>query len=172
MITKTKFSSGGKVALNLAKYIERGVKENRIYPVLYYGFRPFQSEDMEELKGFSSRVQKHKPGVRHMIIAPERILDEREFHILVLILMDKWIRITGNYGIRYVWGLHYNTEHPHAHIGMVSSYSEDLIMERRDLKEFNKIVEEVFHEKIKGEEKVNDELEKEIEEAEEFEVEH
>ncbi len=67
--------------------------------------------------------------------------------------------------------MHYNTEHPHAYIGMVSSYSEDLIMERRHLKEFNKIVEKVFHEKIKGKKKVNDELEKEIEEVEEFEVE-
>ncbi len=76
------------------------MSENRIYLVLYYVFRPLRSENMEELKEFSSRVQKGKPGVLYIIIAPERSIDEQEFHILIIILIDKWIRNKGNYGIR------------------------------------------------------------------------
>ena len=115
MITKTKFSSGSRVAVNLARYIERGTEENGIYDRLYYGFIPFRDEDMEELKKHSGRSNRHRPGVRHIIIAPERVLEEREFHILVLTLMDRWIRKTGNYGIRYVWGCT-TTRSIHTHI--------------------------------------------------------
>ena len=43
-------------------------------------------------------------------------------------------------------------------------------MEREDLKEFNKIVEEVFGEKIRSEKELEEKMKKELEEAEEFEV--
>ncbi len=170
MITKTNFSTGKNAAMRLARYIERGMSENRVYTRLYYGFRPARERDLEEFESISREADENAPAVRHMIIAPARLYDERDLHYLVMKTMGEWRKKTGNYGVRYVWGLHYNTEHPHSHIGMVSPYSEDLVMEREDLREFNKIVEEVFGEKIKGEKKIEEDMEREIKEAEEFEV--
>ncbi len=170
MITKTKFSTGKDAAIKLARYIERGLSDNRIYTRLYYEFKPADDRDLKEFVEISRGADEDVPAVRHMIIAPERLYDEKELHYLVMKTMNEWRKRTRNYGVRYVWGLHYNTEHPHSHIGMVSPYPEELVMEREDLKEFNKIVEEVFGEKLKSEKKVEEEMEREIREAEEFEV--
>ncbi len=170
MITKTKFSTGKDAAIKLARYIERGVSENRVYTRLYYEFKPVDNRDLKEFAEISRGSDEDVPAVRHMIIAPERLYDEKELHYLVMKTLHDWRIESRNYGIRFLWGLHYNTEHPHSHIGMVSPYSEELVMEREDLKEFNKIVEEVFGEKLKSEKKVEEEMEREIREAEEFEV--
>ncbi len=170
MITKTKFSAGKDAAIKLARYIERGLSDNRIYTRLYYEFKPADDRDLKEFVEISRGADEDVPVVRHMIIAPERLYDEKELHYLVMKTLHDWRIESRNYGIRFLWGLHYNTEHPHSHIGMVSPYSEELVMEREDLKEFNKIVEEVFGEKLKSEKKVEEEMEREIREAEEFEV--
>ena len=170
MITKTKFSTGKDAAVKLARYIERGLSENREYVELYYGFRKMRDEDWRDLEKIPQDTAGNSPAVRHMIIAPERFYDEKQLHYLVMKTLHDWRIESRNYGIRFLWGLHYNTEHPHSHIGMVSPYSEELVMEREDLKEFNKIVEEVFGEKLKSEKKIAEEMEREIKEAEEFEV--
>ena len=170
MITKTKFSTGKDAAMKLARYIERGMSENRVYRRLYYEFRPARERDLKAFVEFSQRADKDAPAVRHMIIAPERLYDERELHYLVIKTMTEWRVESHNYGIRYMWGLHYNTEHPHSHIAMVSPYSEELVMEREDLKEFNKVVEEVFGEKLRSQKKLEEDMERELKEAEEIEV--
>ena len=170
MITKTKFSTGKDAAVKLARYIERGMSENREYVELYYGFRKMRDEDWRDLERIPQDTMGNSPAVRHMIIAPEGFYDERQLHYLVMKAMNEWRKRTRNYGVRYVWGLHYNTEHPHSHIEMISPYPEDLVMEREDLKEFNKIVEKVFGEKIRGEKELEEKMEKELEEAEQYEV--
>ena len=178
MIIKTKWSAGGgKSALSIAKYIERGIKKNdernRLYRTLYYGSHPANKEDLKEYAKYADRIKGRKwASVRHIIIAPERNLDERELHYKVMRVMERWIQKSGNYGVRYVWGMHYNTEHPHAHIAIVSSYPEDIVMEREDLRELKKIVSKVFEEEMGVKNKELDkEMDKELKEAEKEEVE-
>ena len=155
--------------MNLARYIERGMDKNKIYRTLYYGFHEMSEENMREYVGYAERVKdRNYACVRHIIIAPERAMDEEEMHNKILELMDRWIRATENYGVRYAWGMHYNTGHPHAHIAIVASYPEDIVMEREDLREFKRIAEEIFEEKIgiEKDKKMQEEIEKELEEAE------
>jgi len=185
MIIKTKWSSGGgKAAKNLANYIERGMDKNKSYGYLYYGFQKMEQENMGEYVEYAERAKvkaseknrnyknyRNFASVRHIIIAPERRIDERRLHYNVLKIMSEWRKESKNYGIRYVWGMHFNTEHPHAHIAMVSSYPEDIVMERENLREFKRIAERVFGEEVKKEEEIkgtsiSKEVEKELHEAE------
>ena len=169
MIMKTKISTGENIAERVAKYIEKGLDKNKVYKELYYGYRPMKDEDMKEFTKFSEKAM-GQPAIRHLIIAPEKRIEEKEFHYLVMKAMNEWRKRTRNYGVRYVWGLHYNTKHPHAHIEMVSPYSEELIMERRDMRKFNEILEEIFKEKMKAKKGVIEELWKELQDAEKYEV--
>ena len=167
MIIKTKWSSGGgKAAKSIANYILKGTKDRQ----LYYGYRSADREMLKEYVEFAERIRRGKnwASVRHLIIAPERKIEERELKYKVLRVMNEWIKESGNYGIRYVWGMHFNTEHPHAHIAMVSTYSEDLVMEREDLRKIKEIAKSVFGEEIgiRKDKKIEMEMDKELKEAE------
>ncbi len=169
MIMKTKISTGENIAERVAKYIERGLDKNKVYKELYYEYRPMKDEDMKEFIKFSERAME-QPAIRHLIIAPEKRIEEKEFHYLVMKTLREWRIESRNYGIRFLWGLHYNTEHPHAHIEIVSPYWEEMIMERTDIRKFNEILEEVFKEKMKTKKGVIEELWKELQDAEKYEV--
>ncbi len=165
---KTKISTGKNIAVRVAKYIEKELDKNKIYRVLYHGYRPMKDEDMKEFIKFSE-CGMGQPAIRHLIIAPEKKIEEREFHFLAIKVMNEWRKKTGNYGIRYVWGLHYNTKHPHSHIAMVSPYPEELLMDMAEIRKFNDILEEVFKEKMKAKKEVIDELWKELQDSEKYE---
>jgi len=168
MIVKTKWSSGGgKAARSIANYIRKGTKDGK----LYYGYRRADENMLRDYVEYAERIRrgKNRATVRHLIIAPEQNMEERELRYKVMKVMNEWIRESGNYGIRYVWGMHFNTEHPHAHIAMVSTYPEDLVMEREDLREIKEISKRIFGEEIGTEKdrKIEKEIVKELEEAEE-----
>lgn len=167
MIIKTKWSSGGgKAARSIANYIRKGTRDGQ----LYYGYRRAEEEMLRKYVEYAERLRgKKRATVRHIIIAPERRMDERELRYKVMKVMSEWLRESGNYGIRYVWGMHFNTEHPHAHIAVVSPYPEDLVMEREDLREMKEIAKKVFGEDIgiSKDKRVEKEVEKELREAEE-----
>ena len=72
MITKTKFSTGKDAAMKLARYIEIGMGENRVYRRLYYEYKPADDRDLKKFVEILQRADMYAPPVRHMIITQER----------------------------------------------------------------------------------------------------
>lgn len=80
-------------------------------------------------------------GFRRVVISPEENLTREEMKDLIAMSLKDFSRETGK-DADFVFSIHTNTDHIHAHVLMVSEHFNDLRWSQNDLQHFKEIVSE------------------------------
>lgn len=122
--------------------------------------------DNDEYAAFKSDLKEMDiAGFRRVVISPENDLSRDEMKDLVTMSLQDFSRETGK-DTDFVFSIHTNTDHIHAHVLIVSEHFNDLKWSQNDLQHFKEIVAENTRELINDRELIVDKtIEQEIEKA-------
>lgn len=127
--------------------------------------------DNDEYAAFKSDIKEMDiAGFRRVVISPENDLSREEMKDLVTMSLKDFSRETGK-DADFVFSIHTNTDHTHAHVLIVSEHFNDLKWSQNDLQHFKEIVAENTREIISERELVVDKaLREEIEKSRKQEI--
>jgi len=88
-------------------------------------------------------------GITRMIIfAPARWIPPQYLSEYTVKTMWEYIQKDARHSIRFMYSLHYNTDHPHSHVVMTAYYTEDVLMRTREIVLIKDIAKQIFNEPI------------------------
>ncbi len=85
---------------------------------------------------------------RMFIFAPARYIHPIFLSEYTAQVIREYIRQDNRTSIRFMYALHYNTDHPHSHVVMTAYYPEDLLFKKRENYLMRNIAVKVFKEPI------------------------
>ena len=85
---------------------------------------------------------------RMLIFSPARSIEPPFLAEYTREAIWRFINEQGRNSMRFVYALHYNTPHPHAHAILASYLPEDIVLYKREVKRISDIASDVFMEGI------------------------
>lgn len=127
--------------------------------------------DNDEYAAFKSNLKEMDiAGFRRVVISPENDLSRDEMKELVTMSLQDFSRETDK-DVDFVFSIHTNTDHTHAHVLIVSEHFNDLKWSQNDLRHFKEIMSENTRILIDERELVVDKtLQEELEKARQEEI--
>ncbi len=91
---------------------------------------------------------RHSGLVRMIVFAPVRWLEPEDLEWMTRETMWKFLKAKRYYSTYFVYGLHYNTDHPHSHVILTSYHGVESIFGKTELIKLERAARKVFGEPI------------------------